>query len=108
MHHVLKDHPYRKLATHMAHLTKKPQVLGLTASLTYAVGDRKVQSDVARICRELAVQKMATADSQELQMSGYHAQAAEATLRPLDIPEAVPEGVVPLAERKAHLMGRSS
>lgn len=82
-----------------------PQVLGLTASLTYAVGDLKVQSDVARICRELRISKMTTADRRELEQSGYHAQSAEAVLRPLEIPGAIPAGVVAISDRKPHLMG---
>lgn len=107
VHHVLKDHPYRKLAMQLKVLdsSKVPQILGLTASLTYAVGDRKVQSDVERICRELRIKKMATADRQELEASGYHAQTSEAAVRPLEIPKTVPDGVVPASDRKPHLMG---
>ena len=38
VHHVLKDHPYRKLAQQLCKCDG-PVVLGLTASLTYAVGE---------------------------------------------------------------------
>eukprot|EP00438_Fugacium_kawagutii_P020441 Skav233818 [mRNA] locus=scaffold5904:58285:60156:+ [translate_table: standard] len=107
VHHVLKDHPYRKLAVQLAQVQEHvPQVLGLTASLTYAVGDQKVQSDIARICRELRIRKMATADGHELAASGYHARASEAVVKPLDLPGAVPSGVLPISERKPHLMGQ--
>ena len=106
VHHVLKEHPYRKLAMQLAKLSENnPQILGLTASLTYAVGERKVQKDVERICRELRIKHMATADDHELEANGYHARASEADVRPLDVPAAIPHGVVPTAQRKPHLMG---
>lgn len=102
VHHVLKDHPYRKLALSLSRLPKAPHVLGLSASLTYAVGERKVEQDLSRICRELQIQHMATADSNELQAGGYHSQPAAAPT--VSLPTVLPEGVLPISERKPHLM----
>lgn len=48
VHHVLKDHPYRKLAASLRRSGAAPRVLGLSASLTYAV----VRECAARV-REL-------------------------------------------------------
>lgn len=58
MHHILKDHPYRKLALDMRRkctAANAPRVLGLSASLTYAVTESKVEAALARICDELQV-----------------------------------------------------
>ena len=104
VHHVLKDHPYRKLALSLSKLTDgRPQVLGLSASLTYAIGERKVESDLTRICRELNIQHMATASENELEACGYHSRPAEAVL-PVSLPNVTPEGVLPVERRKPHLM----
>ncbi|CAJ1349424.1 unnamed protein product [Effrenium voratum] len=103
VHHVLKDHPYRKLAQQLCKCDG-PVVLGLTASLTYAVGEKKVQGDVSRICRELQVRVLETATQAELEASGYHCRAAAPELA--EIPSLVPENVVPEADRKPHLMGK--
>ena len=43
VHHVIKDHPYRKIAQHMRrHLQESSgvRILGLTASISYAVTGR--------------------------------------------------------------------
>ncbi|OLQ10959.1 Endoribonuclease Dicer-like 2a [Symbiodinium microadriaticum] len=106
VHHVLKDHPYRRLALSLSKLQLGPQILGLSASLTYAVGEGKVQKDVTRICRELQIRHMATAGGEELATGGYHSKAAEPVL-PAKLPSFVPEGVLPAAERKPHLMVRT-
>lgn len=45
VHHVLKDHPYRKLA-----LPNEIRILGLTASVTYAVEENKVKTSMRRLC----------------------------------------------------------
>ena len=40
VHHVVKNHPYRKVAVRLQNLPEasRPKVLGLSASLTYAIG----------------------------------------------------------------------
>jgi len=104
VHHVLKDHPYRKLALQMRRSSSAPRVLGLTASLTYAVGRREVESAVRRLCAELDVDVMATASEEEMAADGYHGNQAVPEVRPVDMPRAVPAGVVPQGDRKPHLM----
>ena len=80
------------------------RILGLTASLTYAVSEGKVISAAKRLCNELRIQHMATAGPEELQAAGYHATKATAEVRPAQIPDAATSGVLPEAERKPHLM----
>uniref|UniRef100_A0A7S4V2U7 RNA helicase n=1 Tax=Alexandrium monilatum TaxID=311494 RepID=A0A7S4V2U7_9DINO len=105
VHHVLKDHPYRKLAQHLAQVNgSAPRVLGLTASLTYAVGEKQVEAAIRRLCTDLRIASMASATDEELRSSGYHALKAKAEVEPVDIPGAVPAGVVPAAWRKPHMM----
>ena len=83
-----------------------PRVLGLTASLTYAVEEKKVKEAIARICSELKIEHMATASKEELKASGYHGNAAAAELRiPMQLPQGeMPRGVVLMENRKPHLM----
>jgi len=111
VHHVLKDHPYRKLALHLSRLRDQagpsPKVLGLTASLTYAVGKNQVEAAIQRICKELQVNVMATATDEEMRASGYLGTRAEAEVRPVVLPGVVPSGVVSQEERKPHLMHRT-
>ena len=114
VHHVLKDHPYRHLALLLRHSSQAggmagggPRVLGLTASLTYAVEEKKVKEAISRICSELRIEHMATATKEELEASGYHGTAAvaEVSRAPLQLPQGeVPDGVVAVINRKAHLM----
>ena len=107
VHHVLKEHPYRQLALSLSRLPAgPPQVLGLSASLTYAVGEQRVEQELARISRELRIQHMATATAWELEAGGYHSKAGQATLPTWNLPCSVPEGVLPIGERKPHLMAK--
>ena len=132
VHHVLKEHPYRKLALNLRQwslsrslLSPPPlpstqgddhfpphrnglRLVGLTASYTYAVGDHEVEASLRSMCSELLVTNMETASSQELKESGYHATgaSAEVVLDPVgtfSVPP--PEGVVPVAARMPHEMG---
>lgn len=119
VHHVLKEHPYRQLALHLRQAcpplppsptarsdgSGRPRVLGLTASLTYAVEEKKVKDAMQRICTELMVEHMVTATTGELRASGYHATSAPAEVLPLQLPQgAAALGVLPEAERKPHEM----
>ncbi|CAM9872902.1 unnamed protein product [Ectocarpus sp. 4 AP-2014] len=126
VHHVLKDHPYRKLALSLrrssltppppasaaAGSSSHPRVVGLTASYSYAVGDAKTEASLTRMCHELRITTTETATRQELEASGYHATgtAAEVLLDPPPdstgtTADAAPAGVVPEADRKPHEMG---
>jgi ERCC4-related helicase len=51
VHHVLKQHPYRALAAALLDSGARPRVLGLSASLTYAVGAKKVELALQKLCR---------------------------------------------------------
>ena len=111
VHHVLKEHPYRKLATSLRRSCPAPggpRVLGLTASVTYAVDPGKVEASMRRLCEELQVQKMELASEDELRESGYHAFGTQAeVMLPKDavVPGVVIQaGVLDPAERKPHLM----
>ena len=124
VHHVLKEHPYRQLALQLrqacpplpppvapgirsdgAPAARRPRVLGLTASLTYAVEEQKVKLAMQRICTELMVVHMETAMAGELLASGYHATSAPAEVLPLQLPQGgVAPGVLPESERKPHEM----
>lgn len=108
VHHVLKDHPYRHLAhglrSHVEgsqQVDEKPQVLGLSASLTYAVGDADVQRALQGLSRDLGLVRMLNVDDDELRRGGYDppGQAVE-----IAHPCVLPEGIAPEAERKPHLM----
>ena len=129
VHHVLKDHPYRKLALSLRRSSlasssasspgNQPRVVGLTASYSYAVGDAKTESSLTRMCSELRITNTETATAEELEASGYHARgaAAEVSLSsPASSPHphsastaraapTAPPGVVPEADRKPHEMG---
>ncbi|CAB1117769.1 unnamed protein product [Ectocarpus sp. CCAP 1310/34] len=126
VHHVLKDHPYRKLALSLrrSSLTppppaspatgssSHPRVVGLTASYSYAVGDAKIEASLTRLCHELRITATETATRQELEAGGYQAMgaAAEVLLDPRPdsagtTDDTAPAGVVPEADQKPHEMG---
>eukprot|EP00171_Calliarthron_tuberculosum_P007145 IDg7145t1 len=112
VHHVLKDHPYRRLALSLRDKSTvkpedAPRIIGLTASYTYAVGEAAVLKSLRRMCDELCIEKPETADQMELESSGYHAKAAAPEIHsaPTHAGETlVPVGVLPEKERKPHLM----
>jgi ERCC4-related helicase len=70
VHHVLKDHPYRKLAQGLRRRGGGVQVLGLSASLTYAVGEVAVSRSLQRLSDDLGLDAMATVDDDELRAGG--------------------------------------
>ena len=105
VHHVIRDHPYRNLALK---LRRSPafadtRVIGLTASLTYAIGAAKINKTVQQLCTELGIEKIEHADDDELRAGGYkgagRGAVAELRLSDTDVP-----GVVPIDARKPHLM----
>ena len=109
VHHVLKDHPYRKIALNIPE-DSAVQVLGLTASLTYAVTEAKVTAAAKRLARELRIEHMASATVHELQSSGYHATHIEAEVNDEILVPTLQEfgngrgAPVPPDQRKPHLM----
>jgi hypothetical protein len=104
VHHVLKDHPYRKIARKLTEVT---QVLGLTASLTYCIGETKVKQAIEVLCSEMHIQHMTTATIDELRAGGYHGSIATPEIIPTleeDIPNSIIAGVVPPEQRQPHLL----
>eukprot|EP00808_Paulinella_micropora_P002659 g26380.t1 len=80
VHHVLKDHPYRKLALalqrHHAGGGTPVQVVGLTALLSYAVTPAKIERAKNQLCRELGIQAMPYVPKTDLLRDGFHAGTA--------------------------------
>ena len=74
VHHVVKKHPYRKIARVLALLptAEKPQILGLTASLSYAIQSEKIMHSIQDLCAELSIQTVVTASYKELVAGGYN------------------------------------
>lgn len=103
VHHVLKDHPYRKLALALGlHPScKNVQVIGLSASLTYAVGKAAVEKTLCNLSHDLRLTKMITTTDAELLAGGYTPPKKDIEIVH---PHKSPEGVVPVDERKPHLM----
>jgi ERCC4-related helicase len=81
VHHVLKDHPYRKIAKRLQNWKeehgKSVHVVGLSASLTYAVADVRIHDALDRLCQDLSITKMES---------------------------PTPEGVLPVRMRRPHKM----
>jgi hypothetical protein len=109
VHHCADRHPYAKAAAKLRELEGDlaPHVLGLSASLTYAVGEDAVKNSVDRLCSMLRVTHIATvADEAELRAGGYTgpvARSAELSLPVLASPTDG-NGALPHAERKPHRM----
>jgi ERCC4-related helicase len=63
VHHVVKSHPYRAIARSLQLTTPelRPKVLGLTASLTYEMGEDAIVIAVQNLFAELGVTKVLTA-----------------------------------------------
>jgi ERCC4-related helicase len=108
VHHVSKDHPYRKTALRLRSLDTKasPQILGLTASLTYAVRSAKIQEDMRLLASELRIDHMATATNDELRQGGYHANTTSTLIAREDLlgtsQVSSDPNIVPVAQRKTH------
>ena len=104
VHHVLKDHPYRKLAQSLRRSSSKVQVVGLSASLTYAVGETDVRRALQRMSDDLGLESMACPSDAELRAGGFEPPHGEVELVAVGVQ---PEGVVPVDERKQHLMHKT-
>lgn len=75
VHHVVKRHPYRKISklVQMLPSDQRPQILGLTASLTYAINNEEMDKSIQELCAELNISKILSSTAQELLEDGYHA-----------------------------------
>lgn len=84
IHHVIKRHPYRLIARKLSGLSIQPPplILGLTASLTYAIGEIQIQRSIQDLCYELNLPTdcIMTATPQQLRSDGYHATVVEANV----------------------------
>ena len=103
VHHTLKDHPYRNLALMLRATSHRPRVIGLTASLTYAVGEQKIKKSVRQLCSELRIEQIEHATVEELVSDGYHGSAGRvAEVRLPEVPHN-PDIVSP-RNRRPHLV----
>ena len=53
-----KDHPYRKIAQHMRRHSQESsgvRILGLTASISYAVTESAIKKSIGQLCNELQI-----------------------------------------------------
>lgn len=98
VHHALKDHPYRVIAHRIKAWTasnnQRIQVVGLSASLTYAVGHRAVEQALSDLCDDLDVSVMISPTSEELISGGYIPQddIIETMHKPWEVPQGVLQG----------------
>lgn len=103
VHHTLKDHPYRSLALRLRATSHRPRVIGLTASLTYAVGEQKIKKSVRQLSQELRIEKIEHATVEELVSDGYHGSAGRvAEVRLPEVPYK--PGIIAPRSRQPHLM----
>ena len=102
---MVKLHPYRNLAHGIRASASgdRPQVLGMSASLTYAVGRTAVQRALASLCHDLDATEMISVSEDELRAGGYDPPPFE-EIEILPPSPAVPASVLPEADRKPHLM----
>jgi ERCC4-related helicase len=97
VHHVLKEHPYRVIAHSIKaweeNQKHRIQVVGLSASLTYAVEHKAVEQALANLCYDLSISKMISPTEEELKKSGYIPQ--DDSIETMHKPWVVPDGVMP-------------
>jgi hypothetical protein len=103
LHHVIKDHPYRSLAARLRLSNCRPLVIGLTASLTYAVGEAKVRAASQALCAELQISRIEVASEAELRDGGYTGSST-GTVAEVRQGVQLAQGVIPACNRKPHLM----
>ncbi|KAL7464594.1 hypothetical protein ACHAXS_004935, partial [Conticribra weissflogii] len=105
-HHIIKDHPYRIIAhginAWQSHYDHRIQILGLSASLTYAVGHKAVEAALGNLCYDLSVTNMISPTEEELLAAGYTPK--DDFIEQMHEPWNAPEGVVPEHLRKTHAM----
>lgn len=83
IHHVIKRHTYRTIARHLREIEENSgsnqlRILGLTASLTYAIGASTIKRAVEELCADLRMSGdcLFTATTEELITDGYHGNTA--------------------------------
>ena len=82
-----KDHPYRKIAQHMRRHSQESsgvRILGLTASISYAVTESAIKKSIGQLCNELQITTIEQASKEELIASGYHASDIQAEIRKVE------------------------
>ncbi len=93
----MKEHPYRIIAHSIKawgeNEKQRIQVVGLSASLTYAVEHKAVEQALANLCHDLSISKMICPTEEELTKSGYITQ--DDSIETMHKPWAVPDGVIP-------------
>jgi hypothetical protein len=69
----------------------------------------KINAAMHRLCKDLQIEKMETASSEELRACGYHALGTQADMKTADqdLPGMVTEGTVPVTDRKQHEMAKT-
>lgn len=98
VHHALKEHPYRIIAhrikASISSNCNRIQVIGLSASLTYAVGHKAVEQALKNLCDDFTVTKMISPTSEELIDGGYVPQddTIETMHKPWELPRGVLDG----------------
>lgn len=102
--HVLKDHPYRKLALNLRASSARPRVIGLTAAFVGVLHQDKVRSLLQSICYDLLVERVDTAGVDELAEFGRDGGDAVNRISEMVIARDVPQGVLAPEGRKPHLM----
>eukprot|EP00549_Striatella_unipunctata_P018607 CAMPEP_0118679996 /NCGR_PEP_ID=MMETSP0800-20121206/4102_1 /TAXON_ID=210618 ORGANISM="Striatella unipunctata, Strain CCMP2910" /NCGR_SAMPLE_ID=MMETSP0800 /ASSEMBLY_ACC=CAM_ASM_000638 /LENGTH=648 /DNA_ID=CAMNT_0006576061 /DNA_START=215 /DNA_END=2161 /DNA_ORIENTATION=+ len=113
VHHAIKKHPYRHLALDLKHWKSKkppqqkiPQVIGLTASLTYAVYEFQMVQAVNKLLADFCITKTIFPSEQELEEGGYHGHTSgkdEGVVIAIEQQSNhAPEGVLPEWQRKPH------
>lgn len=107
VHHVLKQHPYRIIAHSIKDWTERNhhqtiQTIGLSASLTYAFGQKEVESALRSLCYDLSATKMISPTQDELISGGY--VPSDDKIETMERPWQVPSGVVQENQRKPHLV----
>eukprot|EP00978_Attheya_sp_CCMP212_P018488 scaffold50613_cov47-Attheya_sp.AAC.1 len=109
VHHVLKDHPYRKISLRLKSIRatqqdEGPKVVGLSASLTYAMCEKSVKKALDNLCYDLSITKMCSPTKEELLAGGYTPR--EGNVEMCDMHD-IPEGVLPQWERSPHEMHKT-
>jgi ERCC4-related helicase len=106
VHHVLKEHPYRIIAHRIKaweeYQKQRIQIVGLSASLTYAVEHKAVEQALANLCYDLSATRMISPTEDELQKSGYIPN--DDSIETMKTRWTVPAGVIPEHERLPHEM----
>jgi Type III restriction enzyme, res subunit len=105
--HVLKNHPYRDLASKLKGSGCKPRVIGLEASLTDAGGEAKIKKGIQSLCRVLRIERIENATDQELRGDGYRG-AGRVAVTEVRLPEMkVRPNILPKCARKPRLEHRT-